>query len=103
MNASGVYVNLTISYSALGRYPEAMQAADAAYRHDKSVTGHPYFAYALARAQAATGKLQQAETVLRVIAAKKPEVRRDPEFKKVIEFVAAAIEASKGGGQAKQK
>ncbi len=91
MDVWSVYRNLTISYTAVGRYADAIRAGDDAYRLNRGVTSDQYFAYALAKADAGVGKLQDAETVLRVIAAKKPEVRRDPEFKEAVEFVMARM------------
>ena len=78
MNAAGIYRNLTISYAALGRYKDAAQ-----------------FVYGLAKAKAGVGDFRAAETVLRVIAAKKPDVRRDPDFKDAVDFVTARMNAFK--------
>jgi tetratricopeptide (TPR) repeat protein len=96
MDTSGAYRNLAISYAAVGRYEDAIHAADAAYRLDKGLTSDPYFVYAVAIADAGVGKLEDAELALRVIAAKKPEVRRDPEFKKALDFVLARMPQGKG-------
>ncbi len=87
MDISGVYRNLTISYTEVGRYNEAMHAADQAYGLKKSLTSDPYFMYAAAKASAGVGNLHTAEVTLRLIAAKKPEVIQDPEFKKAVDFV----------------
>lgn len=93
MDTSGVYRNLTISLTELGRYKEAIEAADIAYSMKKSLTSDQYFAYALAKANAGTGNFKSAGTILRVIAAKKPEVRSEPEFKAAVDFVVAKSNA----------
>ena len=95
MNAAGIYRNLTISYAALGRYKDAAQSADEAYRLNKAVLSDQYFVYGLAKAKAGVGDFRAAETVLRVIAAKKPDVRRDPDFKDAVDFVTARMNAFK--------
>ena len=94
MDASGVYRNLAISYAEVGRYQEAIGAADTAYGMKKTLTSDQYFMYALAKANAGEGDFKAAENALRVIAAKKPEVRRDPNFKEAVDFVIAKSNAS---------
>jgi tetratricopeptide (TPR) repeat protein len=89
MNMSGAFNLLTISYTAVGRYDDALQAADRAYDMDKAVTSDPRFMYALAKSNAGVGQLEAARRTLQVIAAKKPEVRTDPEFKEAVQFVVA--------------
>lgn len=96
MDVSGVLRNLTICYVAKERYSDAMRAADEAYRLNKEVTSDQYFIYAIAKADAALGDLKAAETALRLIAAKKPEVRRDPEFKLAVDFVTSRMAPSEG-------
>lgn len=96
MDVSGVYRNLTISYTEVGRYEEAIRASGKAVELNKGLTSDQYFAYALAKADAAVGNLREAEIVLRVIATKKPEARRDPEFKKAVDFVTSKMDANKG-------
>ncbi len=87
MDASGVYRNLTISLTEVGRYQEAINAGNTAYRLKKAVTSDQYFAYAIAKADAGIGDFKSAITALQVIAHKKPEVRSDPEFKATVDFV----------------
>jgi TPR repeat protein len=98
MSLLGVYRNLAISYEAVGRHEDAHQAADKAYQLNKSVTSDQYFVYAVAKADAGLGDFESAELVLRVIAAKKPEVRRNPDFKDTVDFVLARKNA--GGAKA---
>ncbi len=88
---TGVYRNLTVSFVGAGRFKEALSAADEAIGRDRNLSGDAYFVYAVAKANAATGQLKEAETALRLIAAKKPEVRRDPDFKEAVDFVTARI------------
>jgi tetratricopeptide (TPR) repeat protein len=82
---SGVYRNLTISLAATGAYADAEAAADRAYELNKQVTGDPPFMIAMARTNLGLGNLEDAGTMLRLILAKKPEVRGDPEFVAVAE------------------
>lgn len=88
-NLSGTYRNLTVSFASLGRFQEALAAADEAFKLDRKLSGDAYFVYAVAKSNAALGQLKEAEMALRLIAAKKPEVRRDPDFKEAVEFVTA--------------
>lgn len=83
----GVYRNLTISYADLGRYQEAYDAAGATISRRKTVMADRYFVYAVARAEAGLGKFADAQTALRVIAAKDPSVKQDPDFRKTVDFV----------------
>lgn len=99
MDVWGVYRNLTISYTALGRYKEAIHAADEAFERNRHLTSDPYFAYALAKADAGVGNFKAADTVLRVIAVKVPGVRRDPEFKEAVDFVMAKMKHGAEAGQ----
>lgn len=92
MDVSGVYRNLTISYTAVGRYEEAIRVADKAFQLNRRLTSDPDFAFALAKADAGIGNFHAAETVLRVIAAKVPEVRSDPDFKEAVDFVTAKMQ-----------
>src|SRR5207244_1949309 len=55
MDASGVYRNLAISYVEVGRYRDAIGAADTAYGMKKALTSDQYFIYALAKANAGVG------------------------------------------------
>ncbi len=95
-NVTGIYRNLTVSYAALGRYDDALGAADEAYGRDQNVTSGPYYMCALATANAATGSLEDAEIGLRLIVLKKkPEFRGDPAFRKAVEFLQARLDAKK--------
>jgi tetratricopeptide (TPR) repeat protein len=89
MDVSSVYRNLTLSYTAMARYSEALETADKAFRLKNSLKLDQYFVYAFAKASAGTGDLKTAENALRVIATKKPEVRNDPDFKNAVDFVMA--------------
>lgn len=83
----GVYRNLTISYADAGRYREAYDTAGATISRRKSVMSDKYFVYAVARAEAGLGKFADAQTALRVIAAKDSSVKADPDFLKTVDFV----------------
>jgi tetratricopeptide (TPR) repeat protein len=96
MNMTGVYWGLTISYSKLGRYSEAMEAADEAVDLLPELLNDPSFVYAAARAFAAGGKVDAARNSLKVLATKRPEVRGDPEFLDVVRFVMGKKAASRG-------
>lgn len=87
MDLSGLYRNLTISYAALGRYDEAMQTADQAVELGPDMFVDPQFIYAAARASASVGKIDAAVTALNVLATKRPELQKDPEFWDAARFV----------------
>lgn len=91
-NLLGVFRNLTINYSALGKHREALEAANDAIKIDKSITDDQYFMYALATTNAALGDVDAAKTALLLIAAKKPEVKEDPDFQQAVRYVIAKIE-----------
>lgn len=95
MELWSVYRNLTISYTEVGYYEKAVKAADAAFERNNQLTSDPYYAYAFAKASAGIGDIKTAETVLKVIATKVPEVRGDPEFKDAVDFVLARIPVEK--------
>jgi tetratricopeptide (TPR) repeat protein len=95
MDLSGVFRNLTISWSALGRYEDAMRAADEAVDLAPDLFTDPSFVYAAARAFAAGGKVDAAVSVLNVIATKRPELRNAPEFWEAAKFVKARKAAAK--------
>jgi tetratricopeptide (TPR) repeat protein len=89
MDLSGVYRNLTISYSALGRYADAMKAADEAVDRGPDMFVDSAFVYAAAKAFAASGKIGAAVNALNVIATKRPELQKDPAFWDAANFVKA--------------
>jgi hypothetical protein len=63
------------------------------------MTSDPVFMYAEARMRAGLGMLKEAQTTLRVIAAKKPEVRSTPAFHRAVDFVVE--QTQKAGSQAR--
>lgn len=89
MELWSVYRNLTICYAEVGDYERAFKAADAAYVRNSQITADPYYMYAYAKASAGIGKIKSAETALKIIAAKVPEVRSHPGFKDAVDFVLA--------------
>lgn len=95
MNLVGVYRHLTISYTSVGRYNDAIKAADEAIKLNRFLTSDQYFVYSLAKSYAATSDFYHAETALRVISAKKPEVRRDLGFKDAVDFVTEKMKSAK--------
>jgi tetratricopeptide (TPR) repeat protein len=86
-NTWGIYRNLAISFAALHRYEEAKEAGEIAFRLNRATMSDQHFMYAMAIANAGMGNVREATTTLRLIAAKKPEVRNDPEFLAAVEFV----------------
>ena len=94
MSLLGPYRNLTVSYAALERWREAIDAADEAYTLDRGVTNDPHFVCAAAMANAGVGDLKSAETMLRVIATKRPESRQDPDCRRAAAFVMARMPKS---------
>jgi tetratricopeptide (TPR) repeat protein len=98
MDLSGVYRNITISYAALRRYGHALDAADEAYTRSPAVTSDPYFVCALAAANTAAGRLEDAEMELKLVLAKNPWFRSEPEFQKAVAFLREKVQAKKSGG-----
>ncbi len=84
---AGVYRNLTINYAEIGRYQEAYEAAGNAIGLQKKVMDDQYFVYAVAKAEADLNRFEDAQTALRVIASKKPEVKSTAEFRSAVSFV----------------
>ncbi len=95
MDLAGVYRNLTISHSALGQWQEAMKAADEAVNLGPDMFVDAPFIYAAATAFASGGQVQTAVSALNVLATKRPELQKDPEFWKVANFVKAKKAAAK--------
>jgi tetratricopeptide (TPR) repeat protein len=93
----GLYRNLTISYAEAGRYQQAYDAAGSTIALRRSVMGDKYFVYAVAKAEAGLGKFADAQTALRVIAAKDPSVKQDPDFRQTIDFVFDRMKADQKG------
>jgi len=88
---AGIYQNLTISYAEVGRYQDAYDAAGNAINLRKAASDNQFFMYALAKANAGLGKFSDAQMDLKLIAAKKPEVKQDPEFLAAVDFVIKKI------------
>jgi hypothetical protein len=78
----------------VGRYQDAYDSAGSAISLRKGNMDDPYFMCALAKADAGLGRFQDAQTALRLIAAKKPEVKQSPEFLSAVSFVIGKIRAS---------
>lgn len=95
MDVSGVYRNLTVSYAAVDRYQDALKAADKAIQMKPGVTSDQYFIFALAKANGGVGNFRDAETALKLIVMKKPQVRQDPEFVATVNTIKAKMAAAK--------
>lgn len=87
---SGVFRNLAISLTALGKHEEALAAADRAGKLDKSLLGDPAFAIAVANSHTALGYIDDAQNLLKVVLAKRPELKADPEFIEAVEYTRRA-------------
>jgi tetratricopeptide (TPR) repeat protein len=83
----GVYRNMTISFTEVARYEESYHAAGKAISLHKTVTNDRYFMYALAKAEAGIGQLDDARITLKLISTKQPDVFKDPEFLAAVNFV----------------
>ena len=90
----GVYRNLAVSYAALGRYKDALQAADEAIDLKPTLMSDPDFVYAGAVANAGLGDFKSARTALQVLVTKRPGVREDPDFAKTLAFIRSREEKS---------
>lgn len=93
----GLYRNLTISYAEAERYQAAYDAAGRTMALRKSVTDDKYFVYAVAKAEAGLGKFADAQLALRLIAAKDPSVKQDPDFLQTVDFVFDRMKADQKG------
>jgi tetratricopeptide (TPR) repeat protein len=82
----GVYRNETISFSELEKHKEALAAADKAIELNPALLSDAPFAFAVAISHAALGYLDDASDTLKVILAKRPEVRNDPGFLRAVEY-----------------
>lgn len=87
MSKAGIYRNLTISYATVGKYDDALKAADSASEMNKESSSDPDFMYAVVKTDAALGDFVAAQTALKVLAANVPEVRNTPEFADAANFL----------------
>lgn len=101
MFAGGIYRNLTISYAAVGRYDDALKAADKAYELNKKSSSDPDFMFALVKTDAALGDFVASQTALKLIAARVPEIKNTPEFADAANFL--INEADKFGDKKKNQ
>jgi tetratricopeptide (TPR) repeat protein len=91
----GVYRNLTVSLSALGRHSEAATAAGKAFGENKAVLNDSEFACALAISLTEIGKVADAESVLQLLVMRQPAVQSEPEFlraKSIVEAEASRVD-----------
>ncbi len=91
---AGIYRNLTISYAEVDRYQDAYDAAENAMGLRRSVTDDQYFMYAVAKANAGLGNFADAQMDLKLVAAKKPELKSTTDFKSAVDFVSKKMEKS---------
>jgi tetratricopeptide (TPR) repeat protein len=84
---AGIYRNLTISYAEVGRYQDAYDVGGKAVSLSKALFADPDFMYAVAKADCGLGKFTDAQTAIRVIAAKRPQVTGTKDFHSAVEFV----------------
>lgn len=89
---AGVMRNLTITYAEAGQFQDAYELAGHAVAANREFLGDLYFVSAVARSQAAIGKIDDAKNTLTLLSLKKPEVKNDPTFREAVAFV---IEKSK--------
>ena len=87
MDISGVYRNLTISYSEVGRFKDALLAADKAHELNGEVMSDPYFLLSFARAKAGVNDCEYAVKILKLVSAKFPGIQNSPEFNKTADFI----------------
>ena len=91
---AGILRNLTITYSEAGRYQEAYDAASMALAQKHELVDDLYFVCAIARAQAAIGKIDGAKNSLTLLATKHPDVRADSVFRSAVQFVTERASAT---------
>jgi tetratricopeptide (TPR) repeat protein len=84
---AGLYRNFVIAYFENGKYNEAYEAAGMAIGFQKYVTDDKFFMYSLAKTEASLGKYEDAQTALKVIAAKVPNIKSDPDFIESVDYV----------------
>ena len=84
---AGIYRNLTISYAEVGRYQDAYDAGGTAISLSKTFFADPYFIYAVAKTDAGLGKFADAQTAIRVIAKKRPQVKDTKDFLSTVDFI----------------
>lgn len=88
VRTAGVMRNLTVTYADAGRYQEAYDLAGEALALKRSdLTADLYFMCAVARSQAAIGKIEGAQDTLTLLAVKKPEVKSHAHFKAAVAWV----------------
>lgn len=91
MDVSGVYRNLAISYSEVGRFKDALTAASKAHELNTEIMSDPYFLLSFAKANAGLNNLDYAAKILKLVSAKFPGVQSSPAFKDTIDFINSKI------------
>ena len=56
----------------------------------------PYFMYALVKAEAGRGRFAEAQTAIRVLAARQPGIVKDADFLATVDFIFAEMERARG-------
>lgn len=95
---AGLYRNLVIAYFENGKYKEAYDAAGVAISLQKYVTDDKFFMYSLAKTEASLGKYEEAQTALKVIASKVPNIKSDPDFIASVDYVFDKMKDQKSSG-----
>jgi tetratricopeptide (TPR) repeat protein len=90
-----VFRDLTIGYTELGRYQEALLAAAEATAKRPHLTQDAEFILALGRANAGLGRFELAYKALELIATQKPEVKDDPQYAATERFIRAQEKGDK--------
>lgn len=91
-NKWGIHRNLAISYTAVSKYKKAFQSANLAYELNKHLLSDPDFVFALVKTNAALGDYKSAQSGLKVIAARRPEVKNSAEFAEAANFLINEID-----------
>lgn len=93
----GIYRNLTISLAALGRYRDALDAADIAVEMNQALFSDPEFVCAGAIANAGLGQFKSARLTLQVLVSKQPNLRHDSNFALAVSTVKTLEENARQG------
>jgi tetratricopeptide (TPR) repeat protein len=90
-----IYRNLTIAYSLLGRYEEAVKAINEGYAIDRFIVKDREAMHAAAISYVHLGKLHAADGFLKMLLQADPQAANDPQIHKTMTYVSKKLDEEK--------
>jgi tetratricopeptide (TPR) repeat protein len=91
----GLWRHLTVSYTKLGLYTDALVSAGGAIQLKPDVTRDREFIYAMALSETHLGLLEDAQKALQLTLSRYPEAKQDPEFQAVARLLYDKLQQQK--------